>query len=335
MCVPPKSSSRAQSTATATTTASAATAADDTTTTSSSSSKTNASKVSQSLSWRENRQRQIDALNDRVEKLTKVAIANAQTAGKPLDPEYVFAQQPMTILVAGTPVYQMRSAIMVYLYSISTLGLIAVGISKISVMATVLSMATMFVGYDLYSGVLHVVLDHPDNIRLPILGQPCLEFQWHHAIPDDLVRKDFVDVCGDLNTVVFILAMINCLLLDVQKASGVAMVIGGMKLWMAYFGQFSHRSAHSFGRDSPVARWLQKHGIMISPKDHLSHHKPPHDKDFCLIGLCNPIIDALRAITLNNYVWLAVFLVWSIFDVVVYVKFVEWVVEDVIGGAAV
>merc|ERR1712125_183636 len=133
------------------------------------------------------------------------------------------AQQPMTTLVAGTPVYQMRCAAMVYFYALATGILIACGIAKISLLATAMSVAIMFLGY-LYSGVLHVVLDHPDNISLPVLGQPCLEFQWHHAIPDDLVRKDFVDVCGDLNTVVLILAIINCLLLDIQKASGVAMV---------------------------------------------------------------------------------------------------------------
>lgn len=34
------------------------------------------------------------------------------------------------------------------------------------------------------SGVLHVVLDHPGNIALPFFGQACLEFQWHHHVPD-------------------------------------------------------------------------------------------------------------------------------------------------------
>jgi hypothetical protein len=339
MCVPPVSSARAQATAT-TATATTATATATATTTISTSGSTSASnnsentsnnKINQRLSsWREERKRQIDALNDRVEKLTEVAIANSKKSGKPLDPEYVYSQQPMTTLVAGKPVYQMRSAVMVYLYSLSTFVLIACGISKLSLFASALSLAIIFLGYDLYSGVLHVVLDHPDNIGLPILGQPCLEFQWHHAIPDDLVKKDFVDVCGDLNVVVLILAIINCLLLDIQKASGVAMVIGGMKLWMAYFGQFSHRSAHSFGRSNPaIANWLQKYGFMISPKAHLSHHKPPHDKDFCLIGICNPIIETMRAITTNSTVWLAMFLVWSVFDIVAYVMFVEWVVDAI------
>ena len=284
----------------------------------------------QKLSRRENRKRQIDALNVRVEKLTKVAIANAETSGKPLEAEYIYAQQPMTALWAGTPVYQMRSAFMVYLFTIGTGILIAYGVSQISYFATALSVTIIFFGYDVYSGVLHVVFDHPDNISLPIFGQACLEFQWHHAIPDDLVRRDFVDVCGDLNAVAFILAIINCYLLDISNPSPVAMVIGGMKLWMAYLGQFSHRSAHTAATSrSPVVNWLQHFGFLNSPKEHLLHHKPPHDNGFCLIGVCNPIIEAMRAVTTNIFLWMVLFLVWSIFDVVIYVKLVEWIVDTI------
>jgi len=278
------------------------------------------------LSWKEERQQQIDTLNDRVKNLTEQAIATSKSSGKPLALEYVHAQQSMTTLVAGTPVYQLRSAILVYLYSFLSAILVLVGVIQIPITTSALSMITIFIGYDLYSGILHVVLDHPSNIALPILGQPCLEFQWHHAIPDDLVRKSFVDVCGDLNVVVLILFGINLCLLDLDKPSGVTFVIGGMKLWMAYFGQFSHMSAHAFSKSrksKSVAVWLQKYGLMISPKEHMAHHKPPHDLDFCLIGLCNPIIDTLRKIKTNNMIWLIAFLIWSIFDIYVYVKLVE------------
>ena len=58
------------------------------------------------------RKRQVDALNEQVEKLTKVAIANAEKSGKPLDPEYVYAQPPMTTMVAGYPIYQYKYTFM-------------------------------------------------------------------------------------------------------------------------------------------------------------------------------------------------------------------------------
>ena len=31
--------------------------------------------------------------------------------------------------------------------------------------------------YDFFSGVLHIVLDNPDFIKMPILGDPCLVFK--------------------------------------------------------------------------------------------------------------------------------------------------------------
>lgn len=268
------------------------------------------------------RQQKVDLLNERVVKITEKAVKDAKDTGKPLPLEFVHAQMKMTPLTAGAPVYQLRSAPLVCMYAFGAGVLILKGATMIHPITTFLCLVTMFIGYDFYSGVLHVVLDHPSNIALPVLGQPCLEFQWHHAIPDDIVRKGFVDVCGDLNVVVLILAAINLYLLDLD--SGVAMVIGGMKLWMAYYGQFSHKSAHAFGKSrDAVADFLQKNGFMITPKEHMAHHKPPHDIDFCLIGLCNPIIDGLRSLTTNNVAWLTLFFFWSIFDLVGYVKIVE------------
>uniref|UniRef100_A0A6U5EGY9 Lipid desaturase domain-containing protein n=1 Tax=Corethron hystrix TaxID=216773 RepID=A0A6U5EGY9_9STRA len=332
MCVPSDTDATKKSSSPTTTILNAASA----------SRKNSALETGKKLTWRENRQRQIDALNDKVEKLTAAALAEHASALRrsrlpgphdhdpppPLDLEYVYAQRKMTTMVAGTPVYQLRSAYAVFSYLLITLAMIVYGMSQISLFATSLSLLTIFLGYDLYSGVLHVVFDHPDNIRLPVLGQPCLEFQWHHKIPDDLVRKDFVDVCGDLNTVALILFFVYGYLLfgpHREGVSGAALVLAGSKLWMGYFGQFSHRSAHSYGKHCPrLAAWLQKRGLMISPRAHLSHHKPPHDTDFCLIGVCNPIVAAMRRVTLNRHAWLAVFLTWSVLDLPAYVAFVEW-----------
>mmetsp|Transcript_13083 Transcript_13083/g.18735 ORF Transcript_13083/g.18735 Transcript_13083/m.18735 type:complete len:289 (+) Transcript_13083:95-961(+) len=266
------------------------------------------------------RQQQIDLLNARVQKITKKAIHEAKEAEEPLALEFVHAQKQMTILTAGFPIYQRRSALLVYMYAIGASCLIIRGALMIHPLTTALCVITMLFGYDFYSGILHVVFDHPDNIAVPILGQPCLEFQWHHAIPYDIVQKDFVDVCGDLNVAIMILIPIYCTMLDLDN--GVAMVIGGLKLWMAYFGQFSHKSAHMYGNGNTLATWLQNHGLMISTKEHTAHHKPPHDIDFCLIGVCNPLIDALRTLTTNNRIWVSLFFIWSIFDLACYVRVV-------------
>ena len=179
----------------------------------------------------------------------------------------------------------------------------------------------------MHSGILHVVFDRPENIDVPVLGQVCLEFQWHHSIPDDLVRKDFVDTCGDLNVVAAIITGINLFLLDFRKG-GFVCIMFGMKLLMGYFGQYSHRSGHAVGTClSPLARTLQKYGLMMSTKEHWAHHQEPHEFNFCHIGYCNPIIHFLRRITLNNVAWIVLFLAWSVFAVKVPVIFMEKVVS--------
>lgn len=281
-----------------------------------------------SMCWTENtppatrRQQKIDTLNDFVEKITAEAIQQSKKSGKPLPPSFVYAQKKMTILNAGVPVYRLRSATGVYLAVFIACGFIAKGALNIHPFIMLLCSLTSYLGYDLYSGILHVMMDHPDNISMPILGQACLEFQWHHTIPSDIVRKDFIDVCGDINMAVVILVPIYVCVLGINDMS---LVMMGLKVLMAYYGQFSHRSAHKFGstRDAG-ATWLQNKGFMISPKEHMAHHNPPHDVDFCLIGFCNPVIDQLRRLTRNNRIWwIALFCFWSIFDLSGYIKLVE------------
>ena len=280
----------------------------------------------------EERKLKIAKLNERVTVLTARAVAAATatanqngtttTTTTKLAPEFVYAQQKMTVLTAGAPIYQLRCAPLTYLYACLAACLIVYGTSLLPWSVALISVVTMFLGYDIYSGVLHVVFDHPDNIALPLLGQPCLEFQWHHSIPDDLVRKDFVDVCGDLNAVVAILIAFNLSLLPLDN--GVAMLLGGMKLFMAYYGQFSHRSAHSAGKSlSPVAKWLQLNKLMVSNKAHMSHHLPPHEVDYCLVGPGNGLIDAMRKVTHNNAAWLTLFFIWSFFDIYIFMHLVE------------
>jgi hypothetical protein len=277
------------------------------------------------------RELKIIKLNERVTSITNAKIAESEKKNEELALEFVHSQQAMTALTAGLPVYVTRSAPLVYFYLALGIVLFVMGASQLNLFVSLVCIGTMFLGYDIYSGILHVVLDHPSNIALPVLGQACFEFQWHHSIPDDLVRKDFVDVCGDLNVVIGIISAINLFLLrDFVFTSSVAHVLCGSKIFMAYFGQFSHRSAHSVGtRLSAPAKWLQNMGFMISTKDHMDHHKPPYEEDYCLIGVCNPIIDAMRKVTHSNTAWLSIFLVWSIFDLYAYIHLIEMAVTYV------
>ena len=120
---------------------------------------------------------------------------------------------------------------------------------------------------------------------------------------------------GDLNVVSLILVAIHFTYSAKMGTDALAMQFTGFKLWMAYFGQFSHRSAHTHTKLHPVAEALQSAGVMISAKDHRSHHTPPHETDFCLIGVMNPLLAAARTVTTNRHLWLLAFLAMSVFDI--------------------
>lgn len=254
-------------------------------------------------------------LNEVVARKTKQAVEAANGDKSKLLPEFAASNRRMSVLYSGFPVYQPRSHAMVWLYCAVASALLVRGAPQLGVPMTVLCAAVMFLAYDLYSGVLHVVLDHPGNIKLPVFGQACLEFQWHHHIPDDIVKKDFMDVLGDLNVVVGLLTAIHVVWSSKWATEPFALVLTGFKLFMAYFGQYSHKSAHNITQRGPVAKALQSSGLMISVKEHSLHHTPPYELDFCLVGVCNPVIDAARKVTAHPSVWLALLAVWSVVDI--------------------
>ncbi len=99
--------------------------------------------------------------------------------------------EALNAVKAGAVVYQQRSEvfvgglIMVLFYCFAT---------SPSLAYTAMALGLMYFHVDFYGAVLHVVLDHPPFIQMPVIGPGCLEFQWHHAIPNDIVSKPYVQV---------------------------------------------------------------------------------------------------------------------------------------------
>lgn len=138
---------------------------------------------------------------------------------------------------------------------------------------------------DAYGGILHIVLDTPTNIGYPIIGLPSLEFQLHHAIPQDIVLKGFANACGDLNVIgtwSFICAILS-------GADKYVMTVGCTILLASYCGQASHQATHKVpSHNGPLVKFLQRTGIFLDPKIHRGHHQT-HDKDFCILcGWASP-----------------------------------------------
>ena len=56
-----------------------------------------------------------------------------------------------------------------------------------------------------------------------------------------------------------------------------------------------HYYAHKPSKGGKIVRLLQDVGIFQSPKKHAMHHRPPHDKCFCVnTDWLNPILNQMR-----------------------------------------
>jgi len=205
---------------------------------------------------------------------------------------------------------------MVYGYAALSAGLIAHGFNEFGPVCSFVCFLATYIIYDCYSGVLHVFFDDTRNLWLPFIGQGCLEFQWHHHIPDDIVRKGYIQACGDLNFVVTVMCGIHIGITGNMGRDPLVLGLVGWKILAAYFGQFSHRCAHmGLSQRGPFITKLQKTGIMTSFAEHNVHHRPPHDSNFCLLGPCNNFVQFLTRAIPDYRLWRVLFFVWSIFDI--------------------
>lgn len=254
-----------------------------------------------------------EILNHKVDQLVSKAKANDDK-----DAVLKLAANPKvwgSVKQAGTPIYVSRSRFPVYFWSIIATSMLGYSIYETSFLKFAMCTFGALAGYDLLSGFLHIVFDDTRNLQIPILGQPCLEFQMHHYFPTDLVQRNFLDVCGDLNFVVSFLFAWNCLILDMSDP--IVRFMGALKFFMAYYGQFSHRSAHTPSSvNNKIVQGLRNLGLMIPLDNHRSHHRPPHDKDFCLVGVANPLINFLYSKgTRNRWFWMFGFFTVGLFGV--------------------
>lgn len=250
--------------------------------------------------------------------------------------------EAMAAVRAGATVYHNRSKPLVFALFGVILLTFAFAPSPLYAAAC---LAVMYVFVDFYGAVLHVVLDHPAFIDLPLIGAGCLEFQcvlaretegatttyripdprlipppplppgrWHHAIPQDIVSKSFIEVCGDLNLVVLLHFMWIYGLFGWKDSAANVMV--GAKLAAAYLGQWAHRMAHTAESKRPQwVRSAQSCGLLVSPDLHKEHHTTYNDGFPILSGVTAPLIGLLNAWIPNKYVWLAIFAVSSFADV--------------------
>ena len=154
-----------------------------------------------------------------------------------------------------------------------------------------------YLAADLAAGTVHWFCDTFFAEDTPVIGPAVVRgFREHHRDPSGITRHGFLEVNGG-----------NCLaalpvLVAVAWAGGPtpasrASLFGHafvVLFALAIFGtnQF-HRWAHA-ERVPPGVRWLQRHGLILSPARHDVHHAGAHDQGYCVTtGWLNPLIDHL------------------------------------------
>ena len=147
---------------------------------------------------------------------------------------------------------------------------------------------------DFVSGFVHWTADTWGRETLPVIGRRLLRpFRVHHVNPDDFTRRSFLDVNGDVATIVAVLLLVG-LVLPLDRPWG--------RLTEVFLFSFCliglptnqvHQWAHM--RSPPAfVRFLQRTGIILSRAEHARHHVAPFAKHYCIAtGWCNRALGAI------------------------------------------
>jgi hypothetical protein len=220
---------------------------------------------------------------------------------------------------AGTDVYMTRISIIPYLVTLAGAFFIARMYWFCGVLPSMFVNLCMFIYADFKGGVVHVVLDEPENINLPLLGPGALEFQMHHAIPRDNVIKPYIQMLGDLNTIVVICCS---LVIFLGHTDPLAMGLLSSIILFSYVGQYAHRASHMSKKMRPQwVQTLQRWHILLPPGDHAKHHKTYDDNFPILNGWTAPFFSWAVKKTTNRWFWLVMLFSGAFLEVPVF-KFV-------------
>ena len=210
----------------------------------------------------------------------------------------------------GAKVYCTRNEFVVMQFCLIGIWLLS---KAESVQAFCLMTFLSYFNTDLYTGILHVVLDDEQNLEFPILGPAALEFQWHHKIPTDIALKPEMQALADLNRVVVGIFIFYFCCFGINNIIGPLL---GLKLFFSYLAQAAHRSSHSLtSKRNPIINVLQNLQILIPVSEHARHHITNKVNFSILNGTTNNLINFLYSLNSNSNFWRFIFTFTTMFDV--------------------
>lgn len=140
---------------------------------------------------------------------------------------------------------------------------------------------------DLLTGAFHWWEDRFGREDWPLLGPWIIApNRLHHDEPLAFTRHGFWSRNG--SSIVAAAAAALALV----AAFGAAVWIAALALGGALSNEV-HRYAHQPGRAPTWMRVLQDIGLLQSPKGHAAHHRPPQDRNYCVLtDWLNPLLEA-------------------------------------------
>jgi hypothetical protein len=149
---------------------------------------------------------------------------------------------------------------------------------------------------DFATGAMHWFGDRFFDETTPVLGPALIRpFREHHVDPQSMVRHGLLELHG--NSAIPVIAALGVVHLFDSNSASPAWV--ALDLWLFFLctssmatNQF-HLWAHAPSVPQPV-RWLQRHGVILSPERHALHHSGRFDRSYCMTsGWMNPLLDRI------------------------------------------
>lgn len=166
---------------------------------------------------------------------------------------------------------------------------------ELQIVDVVLGIFLGILAADLFSGLVHWACDTWGDSRIPLLGTYVLKsFRLHHVDQLGITRHDFFEanILNFLAVVPVIIATAN-ISLD-SRGSIFAVVFLGSLCFFSMLTNQVHKWSHQ-AHQNKIISWLQKYGVILSPKAHKKHHSKPYTESYCITtGWLNPLLDKIR-----------------------------------------
>uniref|UniRef100_A0A7N0UB50 Lipid desaturase domain-containing protein n=1 Tax=Kalanchoe fedtschenkoi TaxID=63787 RepID=A0A7N0UB50_KALFE len=165
------------------------------------------------------------------------------------------------------------------------------GLSASSWMQPIMFSLAGYVVADLASGIYHWAIDNYGSATTPILGRQIEAFQGHHMWPILESKREMANNLH-ISASAVILGMLPIVILLPSHYPNCHAFCSAFSVCALFCQQF-HAWAHCSKSSLPViVVALQDMGLLVSRSAHAAHHRPPYDKNYCIVsGMWNKTLE--------------------------------------------